>query len=101
MQDLNVLLEPVRSVLQQIGVFLPRLLVALGVLIAGWLLAKGARFAVVKGLRCRERQRAEKSNDKAKSAKIHAPYCSQPIAATVSPWPGGSARGRDMKPIFA
>jgi|KBSSwiStaDraftv2_1062776.scaffolds.fasta_scaffold98149_2 hypothetical protein len=51
MQDLNVLLEPVRSVLQQIGVFLPRLLVALGVLIAGWLLAKGARFAVVKGLR--------------------------------------------------
>src|SRR5262245_27072234 len=51
MQDLNMLLEPVRSVLQQIGVFLPRLLVALGVLIAGWLLAKGARFAVVKGLR--------------------------------------------------
>jgi len=51
MQDLNVLLEPVRSVLQQIGVFVPRLLVALGVLIAGWLLAKGARFAVVKALR--------------------------------------------------
>jgi hypothetical protein len=51
MQDLNVLLEPLRSVLQQIGVFLPRLMVALGVLVAGWLLAKGARFAVVKGLR--------------------------------------------------
>jgi len=65
------------------------------------LLRRRAEIAVVKGLRCRERQRAEKSNDKAKSAKIHAPYCSQPIAATVSPWPGGSARGRDMKPIFA
>jgi hypothetical protein len=51
MQDLNMLLEPVRSVLQQIGVFLPRLMVALGVLVAGWLLAMGARFAVIKGLR--------------------------------------------------
>jgi hypothetical protein len=51
MQDLNMMLEPLRTVLQQIGVFLPRLLVALGVLIAGWLLAKGARFAVVKALR--------------------------------------------------
>ena len=51
MQDLNMLLEPVRAVLQQIGAFLPRLLVALGVLVAGWLLAKGARFAVIKGLR--------------------------------------------------
>ena len=51
MQDLNVLLEPLRSVLQQIGLFVPRLMVALGVLVAGWLLAKGARFAVVKGLR--------------------------------------------------
>jgi hypothetical protein len=51
MQDLNMLLEPVRVVLQQIGAFLPRLMVALGVLVAGWLLAKGARFAIIKGLR--------------------------------------------------
>ena len=51
MQDLNMLLEPVRALLQQIGAFLPRLLVAAGVLIVGWLLAKAARFAVVKALR--------------------------------------------------
>jgi hypothetical protein len=51
MQELNVLLEPVRALLQQIGAFLPRLLVAVGVLIVGWLVAKAARFAVVKALR--------------------------------------------------
>jgi len=51
MQDLNMLLEPVRALLQQIGAFLPRLLVAAGVLIVGWLLAKAARFTVVKALR--------------------------------------------------
>ena len=51
MQDLNVLLEPLRAVLQQIGAFLPRLLVAIGVLVAGWLIAKAARFAVVKAMR--------------------------------------------------
>ena len=37
--------------LLQIGAFLPRLLVAIGVLIVGWLVAKAARFAVVKALR--------------------------------------------------
>jgi len=51
MQDLNMLLEPVRALLQQIGAFLPRMLVAVGVLIVGWLVAKAARFAVVKALR--------------------------------------------------
>jgi len=51
MQELNVLLEPVRALLQQIGAFLPRLLVAVGVLVVGWLVAKAARFAVVKALR--------------------------------------------------
>jgi hypothetical protein len=51
MQELNMLLEPVRALLQQIGAFLPRLLVALGVLVVGWLLAKATRFAVVKALR--------------------------------------------------
>jgi flagellar biosynthesis protein FliQ len=51
MQELNMLLEPVRALLQQTGAFLPRLLVAAGVLIVGWLLAKAARFAVVKALR--------------------------------------------------
>ncbi|HEY2977435.1 MAG TPA: hypothetical protein VGJ35_05660, partial [Burkholderiaceae bacterium] len=51
MQDLNVMLEPVRALLLQIGAFLPRLLVAMGVLIVGWLIAKAARFAAVKALR--------------------------------------------------
>jgi len=51
MQDINVLLEPLRTVLQQIGAFLPRLLVAIGVLVVGWLVAKAARFTVVKAMR--------------------------------------------------
>ncbi len=51
MADLNVLLEPVRGLLQQLGAFLPRLAVGLGILLVGWLLAKAARFSVVKALR--------------------------------------------------
>ena len=51
MERVDVLLEPVRMVLSQIGAFLPRLALALLVLVAGWLLARMARFAVVKGLR--------------------------------------------------
>src|SRR5712691_6343694 len=45
------LLEPLQSVLSQIVAFLPRLALALVVIIAGWLLAKAARFALVKALR--------------------------------------------------
>jgi hypothetical protein len=51
MEKLDMLLEPVRAFLVQVGAFLPRLALAVVVLIAGWLLAKVARFAVVKGLR--------------------------------------------------
>ena len=51
MDKVNVMLEPVRVFLTQIGAFLPRLALAVAVLIAGWLLAKVARFAVVRGLR--------------------------------------------------
>ncbi|MCW5661385.1 MAG: hypothetical protein KIT60_27085 [Burkholderiaceae bacterium] len=51
MQELNMMLEPVRALLLQIGAFLPRLLVAVGVLIVGWLIAKAARFTTVKALR--------------------------------------------------
>lgn len=51
MNNLDVLLEPVRSLLQQIGAFLPRLLLALVVLLVGWLLAKTLRLIVVKALR--------------------------------------------------
>jgi flagellar biosynthesis protein FliQ len=50
-QTVDVLLEPVRAVLSQLGFFLPRLLLAVLVLIGGWLLAKVARFAVARALR--------------------------------------------------
>lgn len=51
MERVDIMLEPVRAVLLQIGGFLPKLALAIGVLIAGWLLAKVAMFAIVKGLR--------------------------------------------------
>lgn len=51
MENVNVLLEPLRASLHQVGEFLPRVLLAIVILVAGWLLAKGLRFAVVKGLR--------------------------------------------------
>jgi hypothetical protein len=46
-----MLLEPVRAFLAQVGAFLPRLALAIAVLIAGWLAAKVARFAVIRALR--------------------------------------------------
>jgi len=48
---LDVMLEPLRVFLIKVGDFLPRLAIALIVLLAGWFLAKAARFAIVKGLR--------------------------------------------------
>ncbi|PKN13325.1 MAG: hypothetical protein CVU69_03235 [Deltaproteobacteria bacterium HGW-Deltaproteobacteria-4] len=51
MEKVDIMLEPVRAFLLQIAGFLPKLALALGVLLAGWLLAKLARFAIVKGLR--------------------------------------------------
>ncbi|MEO8079927.1 MAG: hypothetical protein ABI641_05315 [Caldimonas sp.] len=51
MESVSILLEPARAILFQIGAFLPRLLVALVVIIGGWLLAKVARFAVTRALR--------------------------------------------------
>lgn len=51
MQEINVLLEPLRGLLQQLGSWLPRLLLAIVLLLVGWLLAKGFRFSVVKALR--------------------------------------------------
>jgi flagellar biosynthesis protein FliQ len=50
MDRVDVFLEPVRAFLMQVGHFLPKLALAVLVLIAGWMLAKLARFAVVKGL---------------------------------------------------
>ena len=51
MQNIDVMLEPVRGFLQQIGAYMPRLGVALGVLLVGWLVAKAFRFSIVKALR--------------------------------------------------
>ena len=51
MIDFDMMLEPLRVFLRQAGEFLPRLAVALVVFIVGWILAKVARFAIVKGLR--------------------------------------------------
>jgi hypothetical protein len=49
--DFELLVEPIRGFLYQVGDFLPRLALAALVLVGGWLLAKAVRFAVVKGLR--------------------------------------------------
>jgi len=51
MEKVDIMLEPVKEFLLQVVRFLPKLALALGVLIAGWLLAKFARFAFVKALR--------------------------------------------------
>lgn len=47
----DVMLEPARVFLTQVADFLPRLGLALIVLIAGWLLGKMIRFAIARGLR--------------------------------------------------
>ncbi|HTQ76408.1 MAG TPA: hypothetical protein VMI15_00155 [Burkholderiales bacterium] len=49
--NVDLLIEPLRTLLHSAGEFLPRLALAVLVLIAGWLFAKAARFAVVRGLR--------------------------------------------------
>ena len=51
MNGIDVYLEPLRVFLRQAGDFLPRLGLAVVVVIAGWILAKMARFAIVRGLR--------------------------------------------------
>ena len=51
MENVNIMLDPVKAVLIQIGEFLPKLALAVAVLIVGWLLAKVALFATEKALR--------------------------------------------------
>ena len=51
MENIDVMLVPLRGFLQEIGNFLPRLGIALVVVVLGWLLAKAVRFSVVKALR--------------------------------------------------
>jgi flagellar biosynthesis protein FliQ len=50
-QRVEVMLEPLRVFLTQVADFLPRLALALIVVIAGWLIAKAVRFAISRGLR--------------------------------------------------
>lgn len=50
MEQVHMALEPVRMFFVQLGAFLPKLLLAAVILIAGWLLAKALKFAVLKGL---------------------------------------------------
>jgi flagellar biosynthesis protein FliQ len=51
MDSLEISLEPLRGFLLSVGDFLPRLALALVVLVAGWIVAKMARFTIAKGLR--------------------------------------------------
>jgi hypothetical protein len=51
MDRVDVTLEPVRAFLLQIGAFLPRLGLALVILIAGFLIARASRFAIEKPAR--------------------------------------------------
>ena len=51
MEQVDVMLEPLRAFMREVGIFLPRLSIALLVLVGGWMLAKLARFAVIRALR--------------------------------------------------
>ncbi len=51
MDYIDVMLVPLRGFLQQIGAFLPRLGIALVVVVVGWLLAKAVRLGLIKALR--------------------------------------------------
>ncbi len=51
MEDMQMLIEPIRASLYQVGEFLPRVLLAVVILVVGWLLAKAVRFASVRMLR--------------------------------------------------
>jgi hypothetical protein len=50
-EEVSMLLEPAKAFLLQVGQFLPKLLLAIIVVVVGWLLAKAVRFAVARGLR--------------------------------------------------
>ncbi len=51
MDKVDVLLEPVRIFLAEFGNFFPKLLLALGIVVAGWIVAKAVRFATTRTLR--------------------------------------------------
>ena len=51
MNTIDWSLEPLRGFLLRVGDFLPRIALALLILVAGWIIAKMVRFAIVRGLR--------------------------------------------------
>jgi len=51
MEQVNIALEPLRAFLHQVGEFVPKLLLAIVIVLIGWLIAKALKLAVVKGLR--------------------------------------------------
>ena len=51
MDRFDPIIEPLRVFLAQVGDFLPRLLLAVVIVIAGWIIAKAVRFAIDRGLR--------------------------------------------------
>lgn len=51
MENMEMLLEPLRASLRQVGAFLPHVLLAIAILVVGWLVAKAARFAIMRMLR--------------------------------------------------
>ncbi|HKX37313.1 MAG TPA: hypothetical protein VJN20_01520 [Burkholderiales bacterium] len=51
MNEIDWSLEPVRGLLLRVGEMLPRVLIAILIIVLGWILAKAVRFAIVKGLR--------------------------------------------------
>jgi flagellar biosynthesis protein FliQ len=51
MDRFDPIIEPLRVFLAQVGDFLPRLLLAVIIVIAGWIIAKAVRFAISRGLR--------------------------------------------------
>ena len=51
MNTIETSLEPLRGFLVSFGEFLPRILLAIVVLVVGWMVAKMVRFAIARGLR--------------------------------------------------
>ena len=51
MNDVDMMLEPLRAFVAQASILLPRVVLALLILFAGWLIAKALRFVVAKALR--------------------------------------------------
>jgi flagellar biosynthesis protein FliQ len=51
MNQIDWSLEPVRGFLLRAGEMLPRVLIAIVIIVVGWMVAKAVRFAIVKGLR--------------------------------------------------